>query len=140
MCNVLDNYCFNDVMILLYCFLWGEFCDWFIEFFKVENEVIDELGSVLKEVLKFLYFFMFFISEFLYYKFSNMELENIEFIMVMFYFKDLMWDEKLEYEFEVIKDCIVFLRCLKIMLEILLIVLKEVSVGLREVIENMECL
>ncbi|MFT2746423.1 class I tRNA ligase family protein, partial [Helicobacter pylori] len=136
--NALDNYRFNDATTLLYRFLWGEFCDWFIEFSKVENEAIDELGSVLKEALKLLHPFMPFISESLYHKLSNTQLENTESIMVMPYPKDLVQDEPLEHEFEVIKDCIVSLRRLKIMLETPPIVLKEASVGLREAIENTE--
>lgn len=79
-----------------------------------------------------------FISESLYHKLSNTELENTCSIMVMPYPKDLARDEKLEHEFEVIKDCIVSLRRLKIMLETPPIVLKEASVGLREAIENTE--
>ncbi|WRE34335.1 valine--tRNA ligase [Helicobacter pylori] len=136
--NALDNYRFNDATTLLYRFLWGEFCDWFIEFSKVENGAVDELGSVLKEALKLLHPFMPFISEFLYHKLSDTELENTCSIMIIPYPKDLARDEKLEHEFEVIKDCIVSLRRLKIMLETPPIVLKEASVGLREKIENTE--
>lgn len=116
--EALDSYRFNDGASVLYRFLWGEFCDWCIEFAKAQKEAIFELGSVLKTALKLLHPYMPFISEELYHKLNASDLENTESIMIAPFPNDIAQDLDLEREFEVIKDCVVSLRRLKALVDL----------------------
>ena len=73
----LENYQFGEAARLLYAFVWGEFCDWYVEIAKIrlhgedekaKAEVIMVLLKVLETVLKLLHPFMPFITEEIYQK------------------------------------------------------------------------
>jgi valyl-tRNA synthetase len=81
----LDEYRFNDASMTLYRFLWQDFCDWGIEFSKVDKDSISELGAIYKESMKLLHPFMPFISEYIYQTLNGSDLENSESIMIKDY-------------------------------------------------------
>lgn len=114
----LDSYRFNDGASILYRFLWGEFCDWFIELAKADKSSIYELGSVLKEALKLLHPYMPFISEDLWHTLNGSSLEDSASIMVSPYPQEVIQDEEMENEFKIIQDAIVSLRRAKMTLDI----------------------
>lgn len=71
----LENYRFNDAANALYQFVWGTFCDWYLEFTKpllagddaaLKDEVRGTTGWVLDQILTLLNPFMPFITEELY--------------------------------------------------------------------------
>lgn len=114
----LDSYRFNDGASILYRFLWGEFCDWFIELAKADKSSIYELGSVLKEALKLLHPYMPFISEDLWHTLNGSSLEDSASIMVSPYPQEVIQDEEMENEFKIIQDAIVSIRRAKMTLDI----------------------
>ncbi|WP_180763083.1 valine--tRNA ligase [Helicobacter sp. 11S02596-1] len=116
--NALEAYRFNDGANILYRFLWGEFCDWFIEFAKADKGAIYELGSVLKDALKLLHPYMPFLSEYLWGKLNASSLENSPSIMIQPYPEETTQDRELESEFDIIKDAIVSIRRSKMILDI----------------------
>ncbi|PAF54486.1 valine--tRNA ligase [Helicobacter sp. 13S00482-2] len=114
----LNSYRFNDGANILYRFLWGEFCDWFIELSKADKPSIYELGSVLKESLKLLHPYMPFITEDLWHKLNASSLENSSSIMIASYPNEIIQDENTENEFKIIQDVIISIRRAKMTLDI----------------------
>lgn len=114
----LDCYRFNDATSVLHHFLWNEFCDWGIELAKAQKEAIFELGVVFKEALKLLHPFMPFITEDLWHALSGTRLEDSPSIMIASFPTHTQQDERIEQEFELIKDCIISLRRIKATLEL----------------------
>lgn len=75
--STLDNYRFNDAANTIYQFVWGTFCDWYLEFTKpllneankddaLKQETRDTTGWVLDQILLLLNPFMPYITEELY--------------------------------------------------------------------------
>lgn len=108
----LDDYEFQEVSRLLYSFVWGDFCDWYIEIAKYKLKIEEKrpltqqtLLYVFAQVLKMLHPFLPFITE---------EVWNILFpqgghlIIQPWYFseekyKDKEVEEKMRKTFEIIK-------------------------------------
>ncbi|PAF52326.1 valine--tRNA ligase [Helicobacter sp. 13S00477-4] len=114
----LDTYRFNDGANLLYRFLWGEFCDWFIELSKADKTAISELALILKDALKLLHPYMPFLTEYLYHILNGTSLEDSTSIMIQSYPNQTQHNEEIENEFEIIKDAITSIRRTKMILEI----------------------
>lgn len=93
--EVLVSYCFNDVVIGFYVFVWGKVCDWYVEFLKllfdgefvVEMQVI--MGWVLDQCFIMLYLIMFFVIEELW-------------VLIVDWLKMLVYGDWLEYGVELI--------------------------------------
>lgn len=113
----LDEYKFNDAALVMYRFLWNEFCDWGIELSKADKGSIVELGAIFKEAMKLLHPFMPFITEYLYHELSGTTLENGESIMVMNY-PSKTKQRKEEAKFEIIMDAIVSIRRAKVLVDL----------------------
>ncbi|MFA6192177.1 MAG: valine--tRNA ligase [Sulfurimonas sp.] len=113
----LDEYKFNDAALVMYRFLWNEFCDWGIELSKADKGSIVELGAIFKEAMKLLHPFMPFITEYLYHELSGTTLENGESIMVMRYPSKIK-QRKEEEKFEIIMDAIVSIRRAKVLVDL----------------------
>lgn len=75
--TAIESYRFNDAANAIYQFVWGTFCDWYVEFTKpllaegntdegVKQETRDTTGWVLDQILLLLNPFMPFITEELY--------------------------------------------------------------------------
>jgi valyl-tRNA synthetase len=113
----LDEYKFNDAALVMYRFLWNEFCDWGIELSKADKSAIVELGAIFKEAMKLLHPFMPFITEYLYHELSGTSLENSDSIMIKKYpFKTKQRKE--EKKFEIIMDAIVSIRRAKVLVDL----------------------
>lgn len=113
----LDEYKFNDAALVLYKFLWNEFCGWGIELSKADKASIVELGAIFKEAMKLLHPFMPFITEHLYHELSGTTLEDGESIMLM-RFPTKTKQRKEEKTFEVIMDAIVSIRRAKVLVDL----------------------
>jgi valyl-tRNA synthetase len=64
----MDEYQFGEAQRQIYDFLWGEYCDWYIELAKIrlqagDNAPLPVLVSVLEEALRLLHPFMPFLTE-----------------------------------------------------------------------------
>ncbi|MFC3847733.1 valine--tRNA ligase [Helicobacter baculiformis] len=118
--QALESYRFNDAARLLYRFLWGEFCDWMLEFLKADQQsaTIHALIAVFKDALKLLHPFMPFVSEYLYHHLEGTSLENAPSIMLAPYPKNTERDLELEKVFEAIKEGCTAFRRLKVLLGI----------------------
>ncbi len=114
----LDIYRFNDAATVLYRFLWGEFCDWGIEFSKASKQSISEIGAIFKESMKLLHPFMPFISEYIYQNLSNTTLENSTSIMVSKYPKIGAKDDNIEELFSLAMEAIISIRRAKSNIEL----------------------
>ncbi len=114
----LDVYRFNDAATTLYRFLWGEFCDWGIEFSKASKDSIQELGAVFKEAMKLLHPFMPFISEYIYQNLSGTKLEDSRSIMVLPYPKIADRDEDIEELFSLAIEAVISTRRAKANIEL----------------------
>jgi len=113
----LDEYKFNDAALVMYKFLWNEFCDWGIELSKADKGSIVELGAIFKEAMKLLHPFMPFITEHLYHELSGTSLEDGDSIMIKkFPFKTKQRKE--EAKFEIIMDAIVSIRRAKVLVDL----------------------
>ncbi len=66
----MEKYEFNIVGMELYNFIWSDYCDWYIEFSKV-NRNDKVLRLVLTNILKMLHPFMPYITEELYQQLNN---------------------------------------------------------------------
>jgi valyl-tRNA synthetase len=113
----IDQYRFNDAATTLYRFLWGEFCDWGIELSKASKDSVSELGSIFKEALKLLHPFMPFITEYLYHRLSDTNLEDSDSIMVMSYPKASSIDDEIISQFELAIEAIVSIRRCKTLID-----------------------
>ena len=113
----LDEYKFNDAALVMYKFIWNEFCGWGIELSKADKASIVELGAIFKEAMKLLHPFMPFITEHLYHELSGTSLENGESIMLMKYPHKIK-QRKEEKTFEVIMDVIVSIRRAKVLVDL----------------------
>ncbi|CAA6799978.1 MAG: Valyl-tRNA synthetase (EC [uncultured Sulfurovum sp.] len=113
----MDVYRFNDAATVLYRFLWGEFCDWGIELSKADKASVAELGSIFKASMKLLHPFMPFITENLYRRLSEGELEDSESIMVQAYPEVAEADEGMIGQFDLIMEAIVSVRRCKTLVD-----------------------
>ncbi|HIC12950.1 MAG TPA: valine--tRNA ligase [Sulfurimonas sp.] len=113
----LDEYKFNDAALVMYKFLWNEFCGWGIELSKADKDSIVELGAVFKEAMKLLHPFMPFITEHLYHELSGTSLEDGESIMLM-RFPTKTKQRPEEATFEIIMDAIVSIRRAKVLVDL----------------------
>ena len=116
--SCLDEYKFNDAALVLYKFIWNEFCGWGIELSKADKDSIVELGAIFKEAMKLLHPFMPFITEYLYHELSGTSLESGESIMLMPYPHKTKKREKEERKFEIIMDAIVSIRRAKVLVDL----------------------
>ncbi|OCR17685.1 valine--tRNA ligase [Helicobacter pullorum] len=114
----LECYRFNDGANALYRFLWGEFCDWGIEFSKADKDSILELGAIFKESMLLLHPYMPFISEYLWHKLDGSTLEESGSIMVKPYPTFTYCDNSNLQIFELISDSIISIRRAKTTIEL----------------------
>lgn len=116
--HAINTYRFNETASILYHFFWDEFCDWGIEFAKVQKESILEVGSVFLTSLKLLHPLMPFLSEYLYHRLQHNSLEEGKSLMITAFPQTQSRDLQIEEEFLIIQDVITSVRRLKILLDL----------------------
>jgi valyl-tRNA synthetase len=109
----LEQFRFNDSALVLYRYLWNDFCDWGIELSKVDKNSIPELGAIFRESMKLLHPFMPFLSEYLYNQLGGTTLENSESIMIQQFPTVQNLEATFEDEFNLIQEAIISIRRLK---------------------------
>jgi len=114
----LEQYKFNDAATTLYRYLWGEFCDWGIEFSKVDKSSVIELGAIFKQSMLLLHPFMPFITEYLYHELSGTNLEESDSIMISKYPENCSIDEEVEEQFMLIQEAIIAIRRAKALVDL----------------------
>ncbi|MEJ2628203.1 MAG: class I tRNA ligase family protein, partial [bacterium] len=119
----LDSFRFNDATRVLYDFVWGDFCDWYLELVKsrlyenaddqVRQTVQKVLVYILQQILKLLHPFMPFISEEIWqalHQFSDKK----EFASIMYEsyprVEDSCKNEEVEADIRVLQDTISAVR------------------------------
>ncbi len=104
----MEKYDFQNVGSELYEFIWNDFCDWYIEFSKIELNS-KTLKHVLLSILKMLNPFMPFVTEEIYDNFENDSIMNQEYPI---YNKNEIYEE--EYNsIESLKEFITKVRNIK---------------------------
>lgn len=105
----MDKYEFQNVGTELYNFIWSDFCDWYIEFSKINpNKAV--LKYVLINILKMLHPFMPFVTEEIY---SNFYKDSIMISKYPEYNAKHIFKDACE-EVEIIKEFIVNVRNMKV--------------------------
>jgi len=125
--DLLESYDFGEAARKIYAFLWGEFCDWYVEISKINLYSEDAkkkaktqkvLLYVLEGTLKLMHPFMPFISEELWQVLSINELKTnkrMESIMLQEWPKadKKFIDKKAEAQMELLKEIITKIRNIK---------------------------
>jgi len=132
----LDTYKFNDAAAVMYKFIWNEFCDWGIEYSKVDTNSINELGAIFKETLKMSSLFMPFISEYLFQKLNGTNLEDSSSIMIQKFPKNIKKDLKMQEIFNLIQEAIVSIRRAKTLIDMGNSKIELAFIKLDEKVEN----
>jgi len=120
----LDFFRFNDATRVLYEFVWGDFCDWYLELTKFRlydnnNPAIQQsarkvLVYTLKQVLKLLHPFMPFISEEIWQALKNYSPEDKHFQSIMYEpypeVDNSLKNENIEFDIKVLKNTVSAVR------------------------------
>ena len=96
----MDKYEFNVVGIEIYNFVWGDFCDWYIELAKInmDNTTKSVLLKVLTDILKMLHPFMPFVTEEIYDMLPIRDSESIMISSYPTYDKKYVFDDAKELD------------------------------------------
>jgi len=124
----LENYKINEYSKTLYDFVWRDFCDWYIEIFKVQLSDKNELSfnqalmrfalNIFENILKLLHPIMPFISEELWHLIKN-ENEDKSISLEQFpYADENLIDTNLEASFEIIQLVVEEIRRMRVELGI----------------------
>ena len=96
----MDKYEFNVVGAEIYNFVWGDFCDWYIELAKInmDNTTKSVLLKVLTDILKMLHPFMPFVTEEIYDMLPIRDSESIMISSYPTYDKKYVFDDAKELD------------------------------------------
>ena len=112
--NYIDNYGLGEAAKGLYEFIWGDFCDWYIELVKsrlqnnadpVSRKTAQQiLPSILSGVLKLLHPFMPHITEEIWQTLTQQPVDNQQFLALQIYpeANDKLIDSELEEQFDLL--------------------------------------
>jgi valyl-tRNA synthetase len=107
--KAMDVYKFNDASGAIYQFVWGTFCDWYLEFTKpllseansddtLKQETRDTTGWVLDQILHLLNPFMPYITEELYESMAVRPKDALLMLQKWPDFPQTLWNEKADKE------------------------------------------
>jgi len=105
--KLLDEYNFSQAGELLRDFTWYEFADWYLEIAKVEKNKDAILMSILKELLTLWHPFVPFVTEAIW---ENLNQGQKLIVSSWPDFNKKFIDEKIEKQFDIIKEIIVGIR------------------------------
>ncbi|MFB2646760.1 valine--tRNA ligase [Raphidiopsis sp. BLCC-F218] len=112
--NYIDNYGLGEAAKGLYEFIWGDFCDWYIELVKcrlqnnadpVSRKTAQQiLASILSGVLKLLHPFMPHITEEIWQTLTQQPIDNQQFLALQIYPEadDKLINSELEEQFDLL--------------------------------------
>lgn len=87
----LENYRYSDIGQKLYDFCWNDFCDWYLELSKGEDQNLDVLCYVLKTLITLLHPYIPFVTEVIYQELFQAEEEVLALER---------WPQKISADFE----------------------------------------
>jgi len=120
--NLIEGHQFGEAQREIYEFIWGEYCDWYIEMAKIRLKFsttpnpIPILADTLDKILRLLHPFMPFITEEIWQLLHNSNRHQPPFLSIMIapYPKDEdMIDESAENQISIITNIIKAVRALK---------------------------
>ncbi len=106
------KYRISDALLLLYTFVWDDFCSWYLEIIKENNiskETQNETIVLLEKILKILHPFMPFITEELWNQIDNQR----DYIMISDYPLPANFNKSLNYDFKKVFEIVTGIRKLK---------------------------
>jgi valyl-tRNA synthetase len=109
--NALENYQFDTAASALYNFIWGDFCDWFVELSKPKLRAGDATHGalmvfVLDQTLRLLHPFMPFLSEEIWQQLPGDKEDDSLCVAVWPGKVDMHYFEKAEQDFSLIQETI----------------------------------
>jgi valyl-tRNA synthetase len=121
--QALDNYKLNDYSKIIYDFIWRDFCDWYVEIFKIEfnnaetdlirKNLVEFALSLYSNIIKILHPVMPFITEEIYHILFDLD-DNISLSLEEFpKLNNDFLDENIEQEFELLQMLIDEIRKLR---------------------------
>jgi valyl-tRNA synthetase len=69
----LDKYLMNDATKSLYDFIWGDYCDWYLEIVKLQSESTPLAVEILEGILRLLHPIMPFVTEELWHEITGVD-------------------------------------------------------------------
>ncbi|QCI17183.1 valine--tRNA ligase [Buchnera aphidicola (Aphis helianthi)] len=150
--NSLDSYRFDISANIVYDFTWNTFCDWYLEFVKIiikfnsSQDVCftkNILVYVLEQLLKLLHPIIPFITETIWQRIKKIKQIKEKTIMLQPFptYNNLLFDEKTLFYMNLIKQIIIFLRNIRVEMNIsskklLSLFLKNVSHEQKKIIQE----
>jgi len=128
--NVVEDhftkYRISDALMTIYKFIWEEFCSWFLEIVKpdqnnlIDEKTLDEIKGIFETNLKLLAPFMPFITEELWHLISKREVDQA--LIISSWPETSSYDNKIIDEFELVKKIVIAIRNFR----------KEKAIGFKE--------
>ena len=132
-CKVIDvvedhftKYRISDALMTIYKFVWEEFCSWFLEIVKpdqnnlIDKKTLNEIKGIFETNLKLLAPFMPFITEELWHLISKREVDQA--LIISSWPETSSYDNKIIDEFELVKKIVIAIRNFR----------KEKAIGFKE--------
>ena len=120
------KYRISDALMTIYKFIWEEFCSWFLEIVKpdqnnlIDEKTLNEIKGIFETNLKLLAPFMPFITEELWHLISKREVDQA--LIISSWPETSSYDNKIIDEFELVKKIIIAIRNFR----------KEKAIGFKE--------
>ncbi|MDG2146989.1 MAG: valine--tRNA ligase, partial [Flavobacteriaceae bacterium] len=128
--NVVEDhftkYRISDALMTIYKFIWEEFCSWFLEIVKpdqnnlIDEKTLDEIKGIFETNLKLLAPFMPFITEELWHLISKRKVDQA--LIISSWPETSSYDKKIIDEFELVKKIVIAIRNFR----------KEKAIGFKE--------
>ena len=120
------KYRISDALMTIYKFIWEEFCSWFLEIVKpdqnnlIDEKTLNEIKGIFETNLKLLAPFMPFITEELWHLISKREVDQA--LIISSWPEASSYDNKIINDFELVKKIVIAIRNFR----------KEKAIGFKE--------